>query len=1107
MNTYRLPLALALFALCLLCVPVTSALAQAAGVVGRVQTVSGGVSLVRTGATSAITRGGFELRLGDTVRTGANGRARIVTTDGRRATLGPNASVTLGEAGRPGRWQLQAGRAAVWITGAGRTEVAAPGAVAAAEGTGFELAVDEDGTSTLTVVEGTVQYFNDQGRVVVAPNQQSVARPGEAPSRPVAADASGIIFFEGTVQNLALPIEPPRFFTPSPRHQESFTVLVGALAERRPDLAEPAVARLAADDPQGPEAALAEGLFLLAQGRAEAAIPLLERVSSLAEQAPEGPTYLGAAQFRQGNLEAAEASLREAVRRQPNSPAAQAYLSNVLLARGNTPEAEVSARRAVDLAPESALAREALGTVLLFTGRPDEAAVELREALERDPVAPSARLQLAKALAASDELEQAVVVASEAVALDPENATARVTLGVLFMALKDVDRAEREFRHALRIAPDLAAVRTGLGAVAAQRGRFAQALREQRAALELDGGSAQARNNLGVALTARGALGEAVTELQEAVRLQPQYAVAHANLGIAHLELNQFAQAIDSAERAVALGDQSPFVHNTLGRVYARQHRLDRALAEFRRVEELDRFFPLQHFYLSQIYLLQGRDRDALRAMLRGIILDPASMVEQRMFARTEFRIAGGENDTIEASANTDGRTLDGRLSYFLSGAHLQADGPRANDDRRTRFGQGIIGYQPTSRLNLVLYSSLIDESAGRPGRVTPAGPETPAFRWNLSGTDLQLLAGLQTHRRSFLTLKGGYRRPTALGFDPMETFLLRNFRHREDNLFLEGRWDASVGDRDMLVGGVSYLRNRRTFDGRVGLVPGGELFPVRDRQTPDLVTAYLEWHHRLDDRTELLAGPYLGFNSRSRNFVLPKFVGRRRMEDGSTLSLLAYPVFQERNADLRPVEAWSRLFDVDRLGLDDGGWLMSYEGTWQRPTTRSAMLTATAFHRRVSRLLAPIEDPLFSGFVPRAFFPRGEVTGAEIGYEQWLTPQLIGRLMGRWQDSRSSFGSADLPYFPNLAAGGRLDYVAPNGIRAFVSTNYIGRRRHVDIAGGPGRNLGGYFVTDLRAEWQFHIRRNVFVEIRDVFDRRPAFFEAFPHYGRTILGGVEIRF
>ncbi|MBI3911916.1 MAG: TonB-dependent receptor, partial [Armatimonadetes bacterium] len=712
-----------------------------------------------------------------------------------------------------------------------------------------------------------------------------------------------------------------------------------------------------------------------------------------------------------------------------------------------------------------------------------------------------------QALAAGDELENAVVEASQAVALDPGDASARVTLGILFMAEKDADRAEREFRYALRLAPNLAAARTGLSAVAAQRGRFSQALNEQKAALALDEGSAQARNNLGVALTARGALHAAVAELEQAVRLQPDYAVAHANLAIAYLELNQYARAVQEGERAVQLGDRSAFVHTTLARVYMRQHRFDRALAELRRAEAVNPDYPLQHFYLAELYRLQGRDRDSLRALFRGIALDPGSMVEQRLFARTEGTALGGTNSTIQHNEKSDGRASNGKLSYFISNADSQDNGPRRNDNDHLDFTEGILGYQPGPRQNLVFFSSLIDDRGGRPGRVTDSGPETPRFRSDLNGTDVQLMSRWNLRRGSFLTLKTGYRRLSLLGSDPLETFTLRDFRNREANLFAEARWDARIDRRNGIVSGVSWVRNQRDFEGRFSLIPGPGFASTSEHETPGLLMGYLEWHRRVSDRTDFLIGPYVGTQSGVPNVLLPKFVGRHRLGDDSTLALLAYPIFMERSADLRPVETWARPFDISRLGQDDGGWLMNYEITWQRPWSRAALLTATGFYRRAHRLLIPIVDPDRAGLVSRAFFPRGELMGAELSHEQWLSSRLTGRLFGRIQQTRSLQGGAELPYLPRWVAGLRFDYVDTRGIRSFLTLNYTGSRRHIDFAGGPGRRLGGYVTVDVRAELQLDVRRNLFIEVRDLLDRGPSFYRGFPSNGRTILGGIDHRF
>jgi hypothetical protein len=551
-----------------------------------------------------------------------------------------------------------------------------------------------------------------------------------------------------------------------------------------------------------------------------------------------------------------------------------------------------------------------------------------------------------------------------------------------------------------------------------------------------------------------------------------------------------------------------------------RQRRYDRALAELRLAEQLDPSYALQHFYLAQLYRIQGRDRDSLRALFRGITLDPSAMVEQRLFARTEGRVAGGANGTVEADAHTDGRASNGRISYFLSGAHLESDGPRRNDDQTLDFMEGILGYQPGPKHNLAFFTSLIDDRGGRPGNRTAAGPETPLFRYDLSGADFQLMSRWQIDRQKALTLKTGYRKLSALGKDPLAFFTLLGFRNREENIYVESRYEQRLDAESAVQAGVSWVRSIRTFDGRFDPVTPPTPGPVparvsaaaarkgltRDRTEPDLLTAYLEYHRQLDRRTHLIVGPYLGLHSDDTDVLLPKFVLRHQLADDSTLALLGYPIFLDRYADLRPVETWSRPFDLGRLSQDDGGRLMSYELTWQKGLERAALLTATAFYRKAHDLLVPIVDPSAHGLATRAFFARGELFGGELGYERWLTETLTARFFGRYQDTRSLMGEAELPYFPRWTAGARLDYVDRNGIRASLGGTYVGRRRHVDFAGGPGRRVGSHILLDLRLEWQMDVKNNFFIEIRDLLDRRPGFFHDYPANGRTILGGIERR-
>ena len=1129
-----------------------------------IQTLSGRVEVFRGGRRIDVTRSGFGLQIGDRVRTGPNSTASVVTAQGVRQRLGPNGEIEVRARGP----QINAGKASFWITGRGRTEIATPAAIAAAEGTGFLIEVEPDGLTTVTVAEGAVLFYNEQGQVRVGENQSSTARPGQAPTRPVAADASGVLLFEATVESLPLPVGIPLLGLPEARlrgelaarrdaaagspadpdvHlalgdvlydlgeiEEAGRVYETALRLRpgdsraagrlvrvhiaagRPDLAEAALRRLGAMPGAEASSALGEGMLTLARGRAREALPFLTRATALDTSSVEAAVLLGRAQFRAGELPSARETLTSAVARSPESHAAHAYLSSVRLAEGDTRAAEQDARRAVELAPGSALAHEAFGAVLLFSGRSGDAIRELRRALELRPDSPSARIQLARALAASGELHAALDEAVQSVSEDPGDAPARVTLGVLFLAADDPDRAEREFRHALALAPALASARTGLASAALDRGAFARALREQQAGLALDAGSAQAHNNLGAVQLARGRFRQAEESFQAALRLQPGFALARANLAIVYLEQNKYAEALREAQEAVRLGERSARVRTTLARIYLRQNRPERALVELRVAETLDPFYPLARFYLSQVYRIQGRDRDAHRALFRGVLLDPSAMVEQRLYSRNEATLYGGENDTAGVTLKSDGLGIGSGLSHYLTAQQFGQDlRPRGGELNRA-FAEAILGLEAAPGLDLILYGSYLKEKQDRPGRDLPGGGvEDPNFRSRFDGSDLQLMGRFGVGPRDWLNLKTGFRRGYFEAHNPdnpggiPDRVPLRLFSGQDRQFFAEALWEAMRGsrDRDHLQLGLSYQDRDRSFFGRAPSVPGPGDVAILNREGASFFTTWAEWGRQFTPRLRISAGPYAGVRSRGETIVRPKAVVQYDAGGGNRLALLSYPTFYSQTADLLPVESWAQPGELDRVIQADNSVVSSYELAWERTTPGGSLLSLSAFYRRGRNLLVPIVDLVTAPIGIRLPYSRGEVVGGQIGLERPIGRSLTGRVFGKFQETNSLDAPGHLPYFPRWQTEARIDYLGRNGIRSFLAARYTGSRVHRDAFSGPERNLGGYVTADFRLTWQETLRRAWFVQVTDLFDRSADFYRGYHTAGRTLFGGVELRF
>jgi hypothetical protein len=126
-----------------------------------------------------------DLKAGDVLRTNAAGTLAIVFADRTQIRVGRNSTLVVKQVrqGAPSSVSLQ--RGSLWARsprGASQLSVETPSATAAIRGTEYSIVASEEQT-TLTVVEGVVDFFNPQGRLEVREGQSAAARLGQAPTR------------------------------------------------------------------------------------------------------------------------------------------------------------------------------------------------------------------------------------------------------------------------------------------------------------------------------------------------------------------------------------------------------------------------------------------------------------------------------------------------------------------------------------------------------------------------------------------------------------------------------------------------------------------------------------------------------------------------------------------------------------------------------------------------------------------------------------------------------------------------------------------------------------------------------------------------------------
>ncbi|BFU96695.1 MAG: conserved exported protein of unknown function [Nitrospira sp.] len=140
-------------------------------------------------------KGNVPLYEGDVLKTDAGSQALITFTEGIEVALNENTSFKLlsrWEKDKPTVRILRLKEGEVWAKTAGgpkRFEVETPVATAAVKETEFNLKVQEDGQSILTVIEGVVQFGTPFGTCPIRTETISYGVRGKKCTKPAATDA------------------------------------------------------------------------------------------------------------------------------------------------------------------------------------------------------------------------------------------------------------------------------------------------------------------------------------------------------------------------------------------------------------------------------------------------------------------------------------------------------------------------------------------------------------------------------------------------------------------------------------------------------------------------------------------------------------------------------------------------------------------------------------------------------------------------------------------------------------------------------------------------------------------------------------------------------
>jgi len=715
-----------------------------------------------------------ELFPGQFVRAGELSRIGLAFIDQSQIRINQNTVLQIKEVAAPGSGSqtvlgLLSGQA--WSQarpGSRGLRIQTPSATAAIRGTDWELRVDSQGRSTLTVLSGEVEFFNDLGRLTVRASEQATAEIGKAPVKLLITNPRERIQWV-----TAYAVDPLRFIRLSPGSGSA------PAPEPVPSASEPVAARITraaafadagrwdearerfqsalADEP-GNAAALIGLAFteihrgagaragellasarpadalqqeLAALGQIAASIqeerfqPALTRLETLAPQAAQAAPYLLLADLMiySGDTAKAIAYATEGLVRFPDDVRLRCVRSRAYLLADRLADSTAEVQFALAANARSVDAYLALGDLERQRGNANEAQAAYLAALALKPADPQAWYGLGVVHNERENLKRALPELRRAIALNPNGPGYRGELGTLQTFANRLDAASDEYGQALKTSPDDYIALTGQGLLELKRGRAEAALELLLHASLLEPRYARVHMYLAVAYYRQGKNQQAREELARAGELDPKDPFPHMLSSIIDTDLFQPARAIEAGRTAMRL---MPYLKslNQLANNQKGTANLGNAFAFFGLEDwastlAQESYYPYwagSHLFLGDRYPgLFNKNSEYFQGLLTDPTVFGASTRFQSLLPKPGFYLTAGARLGIDGEfiASQPYITANGYAllpaptAYFLDFEHTRLD-PRAPSlDANARSVTGALGMKPTPELGFFGYGNV----------------------------------------------------------------------------------------------------------------------------------------------------------------------------------------------------------------------------------------------------------------------------------------------------------------------------------------------------------------------------------------------------------------
>lgn len=367
----------------------------------------------------------------DRVRTGPGSRAAILYSDRTLHRVGEKSEIEIQppSGGQPGLLKVVSGThyfSSRSPKDYGRIET--PTVTAAIKGTEFVVEVAEDKTTTITMLEGTVEASNAMGSVTVGSGEQAQAEPGKAPTKKIVVRPRDAV---------AWAIDYPPILGASDAKR------LEGLGQTGTDLTRAAT--------------------MLSEGQVEPARGLIESARGSSPNEPVGLALASVIAVSQNNDDEAMKLAEQAWKADPNSSAAALAVSYAAQARHDIPRARAMAEKAAELDPTGSVALARAAGLRMAEGDLKGARAAAQEAVKRAPGNARALAVEGFVELASYRTRDALALFEKAAAADPSSSLARLGLGIARIRTGEVQQGREELQTATALDPDDSLLRSYLG--------------------------------------------------------------------------------------------------------------------------------------------------------------------------------------------------------------------------------------------------------------------------------------------------------------------------------------------------------------------------------------------------------------------------------------------------------------------------------------------------------------------------------------------------------------------------------------------------------------------------------------------------------------------